>query len=430
MARDVRALSCPECGAPVELRGAGHALSVVCSRCLSVLDATHPGLEVLQRFESKTGRVRPRLPLGTRGLWKGAPHEVIGFQVRTIRVGGIDYSWGEYLLFNPWRGFRWLTEYDGHWNDVVVLKRLPEHLTIEGRPALRVDGETYRHFQSATAVTTFVLGEFPWRIRVGERAKAEDYVAPPRMISAEHTGDETTWSIGEYVPAREVEAAFSPKDRLRSPSGVFANQPSPYRGRASGAWKAFGALAAALLLLAFARLTMARQEAVFSGRFMYDHRADSAGAASAIVTEPFELRGRPSNVVVRTAADVSNSWLYVSYALIEERTGRALDFAREVSYYHGVDGGERWSEGSTSDRAVLPTVPSGRYYLRIEPEGPPARAPVFYSVRLQRDVPIVSHYLVAFLLLLAPPVIFAVQAASFETRRWAESDYAPDEEEE
>ena len=52
MARDVRALSCPECGAPVELRGAGHALSVVCSRCLSVLDATHPGLEVLQRFES------------------------------------------------------------------------------------------------------------------------------------------------------------------------------------------------------------------------------------------------------------------------------------------------------------------------------------------------------------------------------------------
>jgi len=35
--------------------------------------------------------------------------EVIGFQVRTIRVQGIDYSWGEYLLFNPYEGFRYLT---------------------------------------------------------------------------------------------------------------------------------------------------------------------------------------------------------------------------------------------------------------------------------------------------------------------------------
>ncbi len=30
---------------------------------------------------------------------------------------GVAYSWHEYVLFNPYKGFRYLTEYDGHWND-------------------------------------------------------------------------------------------------------------------------------------------------------------------------------------------------------------------------------------------------------------------------------------------------------------------------
>ena len=72
--------------------------------------------------------------------------------------------------------------------------------------------------------------------------------------------------------------------------------------------------------------------------------------------------------MVRSQATVDNSWIYLSMALINDESGVAYDFGREVSYYHGRDSDGSWSEGSTSDEAVLPSIPAGRYYLRIEPE--------------------------------------------------------------
>jgi hypothetical protein len=124
----VRTLACPSCGAAIALRAAGWTQTVACSACTAVLDAADPSLRVLRRAEERV-RVSPRLPLGARGTlpaWRGVPHEVIGFQLREIRVDDVPYTWGEYVLFNPYHGFRYLTEYDGHWSDVVALPMLVE----------------------------------------------------------------------------------------------------------------------------------------------------------------------------------------------------------------------------------------------------------------------------------------------------------------
>ena len=51
----------------------------------------------------------------------------------------------------------------------------------------------------------FVLGEFPWQIRVGDTTTGSDYVAPPLMLSAEVDADkEVTWSLGRYVGGDEI----------------------------------------------------------------------------------------------------------------------------------------------------------------------------------------------------------------------------------
>jgi len=121
----VKSLGCPNCGAPVVIRGFATTLSVVCGNCHSILDAKDPNLAVLQQFQAAE-RIQPLIPLGTRGKIRGDPYEAIGFQVRTITADGVDYSWAEYLLFNPYKGFRYLTEYHGHWNDVTMLRTLPE----------------------------------------------------------------------------------------------------------------------------------------------------------------------------------------------------------------------------------------------------------------------------------------------------------------
>jgi hypothetical protein len=143
------------------------------------------------------------------------------------------------------------------------------------------------------------------------------------------------------------------------------------------------------------------------------------------VTRPFELRGRTSNVEVETESDVDNSWIYLGFALIDADRGTARDFAREVSYYHGYDSDGSWSEGSSRDRVRIPAVPSGRYYLRVAPEGAAGASAARYTIRVRRDVPSIGYFFVALLLIALPPIASVVASWSFEQRRWQESDYAP-----
>ena len=126
-----------------------------------------PSLQILQKFEGKQ-RYQPKIPLGTRGKLPTGEYEAIGFQIRSIEVDGVTYAWAEYLLYNPYKGYRYLTEYNGHWNDIRTLRAIPVPTAKGSKPAVIYGRKTYTHFQTARAQTAFVMGEFPWQVRVGE----------------------------------------------------------------------------------------------------------------------------------------------------------------------------------------------------------------------------------------------------------------------
>jgi hypothetical protein len=417
----VKALNCPGCGAPLTIHGMAHTLTVVCPNCLSVLDAKDPNLQVLQQFEAQQ-RFQPLIPLGTRGKVGGDTYEVIGFQVRGIEVDGTVYTWAEYLLFNPFKGFRYLTEYQGHWNDVTVLRTMPEVSATGARPVAKYLGETYKHFQTAEAETKFVLGEFPWQVRVGEKVTAMDFVSPPRMLSSETTAEETTWSVGEYTPAARIWEAFTLPGKPPAPVGVFEDQPSPYKGGPKQVWLIFLILLVALFVMAQITSGIAAKQVVLQGN--YSFTPGNTGEPS-FVTPPFELKGRPCDVELSIRTDLSNNWAYLHFTLINSDTSEASDFGREVSYYSGSDSDGSWSEGGPTDDVLIPTVAAGHYYLRVEPEMDATAAPIHYSIELRRDVPAMSYFWIAALLLLIPPIFTTFRALKFESRRWAESDYAP-----
>lgn len=415
--KEPRALRCASCGAPIELRTGDHALNVACGACGSVLDAKDPSLKVLQRAAQAT-KVKPLIPIGARGTFRGAEYDVVGLQQRTIRVEGTAYSWREYLLFHPERGFRYLTEYDGHWNDVLPLRSLPKPGTQRGRPVVHLDGTTFKHFQKASAETTFALGEFPWEVRIGDKASVDDFVAPPRMLSSEKTAGETTWSVGEYTPGARIWEAFQLPGRPPRPRGVYANQPSPHAGTARQVWRTFLVLLAAFVTLGLARLILPHSEQV-----LRDHLAFVPSApAEEYVSNPFEVRGRTSNLAIGLDTDLDNRWAYYQIALIDQGTGAVREVGREVSYYHGVDGGESWSEGDRDEVVRIARVPAGTYVLHVLTEGD---QPVRTTLTVRRDTPVPSFWLLAFVALLAPMIFLGYRAYAFEQRRWAESDYAP-----
>jgi hypothetical protein len=417
-APQVKSLNCPGCGASLTVRSFGNAITVICSSCHSVLDAQDPKLKILQKFRVAANEDPPLIPLGVRGSIRGVVYEVIGFQRRTIHVEDIAYSWHEYVLFNPVKGFRYLTEYDGHWNDVSILRSLPE--LSAGGASLKYLGETYRHFQKADAATTFVLGEFPWQVRVGETVSVSDYVSPPRVISSEGTGKEVTWSMGEYVGGRDIWKAFKLQGDPPTPIGVYENQPSSLSADVRSVWVLMGVFLILLLSLAVGVYWMESDEQVFEQ--MFEFNTNAKGEAS-FVTNVFQLKGRTADVELTTKANVDNNWIYLNFALIDQDTGHAYNFGREISYYHGYDSDGSWTEGSTSNTVTVPSVPAGNYYLRIEPESDSDHGLIRYSVTVNRDVPQASFFGIAVLALLIPAGLITWRSLNFEHLRWAESDY-------
>ncbi len=173
-------------------------LAVGCGSCGTVVDAADKNYKILSQVARARNDIRtPRLPLGSKGVLDGKSVEVIGFLVRRTRIEGIAYDWAEYLLAAEHGTYRWLTEYNGHWNVVDVLSRPPASSGIIELDSVRHEGELFKHFATTPiAEVVQINGEFTWRVKYGETCRVVDYVAPPFLLSKEMTGNDLNWSLG------------------------------------------------------------------------------------------------------------------------------------------------------------------------------------------------------------------------------------------
>ncbi len=404
------------------MRGFGHTLSVTCGSCRSVLDTSKGDAAFVAKVQAKFP-VQPLIPLGTRGKFDGVQYEAIGFEQRYIIADGETFYWQEYVLFHPYKGFRYLIESTGHWTFVRPTEVLPGgmfHKSYEGR--------VYRPFQKAVARTGFVIGEFPWRVEIGESVTAIDFVSPPCVLSSESNAVETTWSEGRYITGAEVWQAFGLKDEPPKAVGVYANQPNPHEGKPATAFKLFAVFfAIALAALIFIGMTH-KSEPVYTGSFKFD--PTSQGDQSS-VSPVFELGGSHSTAVhVESRATVSQNWVYLQMALVNQATNESFDFGETLSFYSGVDEGESWSEGSSKQGTTVHRVPPGRYYLRIDPEREreageseaAASRVINYKVAVFQGATNYGLFFIVILLLLPPPLWAWLRYRSFENSRWRESD--------
>lgn len=408
-------LKCPQCGGPLEVKAPDQTQRVACPYCGSLLDATRDlaVLEALSRPE-----MQPAIPLGSKGRLGGVSWTVIGAMERSVTVEGVRYPWREYLLYEPRQGFRWLVEARGHWSFVEPLAA-GDVGDRHGQP--EYGEEKFSHFQSGTATVDHVLGEFYWAVARGDRTETDDYIVPPRMLSKEVAESEITWSLGTYTEPDAVWKAFQLEGSPPERHGVGPHQ--PWMG--TNPKQVFGRalLAVAALIVLYIAFSIAGSKTIHRESVAIPATATPGAPEAAVFAGPIFVPAT-SNLQVKVHAPVSNSWLYLEGALINEETGAIDEFDLEVSYYSGYDSDGSWSEGSTTEARYIPTVPPGRYTLRLEPQWESGRPPPSsYALTVTNRVPRFYHVFVAALALLAWPAGRLWRYFRFETERWSQSDH-------
>ena len=410
-APNLKSFNCTACGAPQTIRGLGQTSTFACCNCGAIIDISNEEYKILEKYLSGAGVKSPPIAFGTRGKFFDTQYEVIGYMVRVDSSGG--YPWEEFLLFNPYQGFAWLVNFNGHWNFVKTLTEQVER-TIGGVYFL---GKKFSHFLSDSATVQYVLGEFYWQIKFGDRVSTEDLISPPYILSSENDGQETVWSHGQYMTPEEVQQAFGMKDSFPEPEGIGASQPNPHTAGMRSMWKIAAAFFLVLMVLhALCSNSVSRK------LFALSYTAPTGRAAGPFVTDEFYVTEKVSNVEARISASVNNDWLFANVTLINTATQDDDEKGIDVSYYHGSDSDGAWSEGGLTGTALCSGVEPGSYKMTIETEVGDTINPVPFTLVVTQGVPYMTNLLAALFAIFIVPVLKTFRSMAFESKRWANSD--------
>jgi hypothetical protein len=415
----VERLRCPTCGGPIKLLVPGQSERATCPSCRAILDVDHGTLSAVGELDQR--RMDLTIPLGTQGTLCGENVIAVGMVERTTTDG---YSWSEYLLYAG-DGYRWLVEDNRHFTYVRDVS--PSDVSV-GIFGTSYKGKTFRRFQYSTAKVSYVIGELYWKARIGDRAQLEDYIRPPQMLSKEETGKELHWSLGTYVPARDVWKGLKLPNEPADTSEVGTCQPNPV---SLGYMGAIGGLLIAILIVLGIIFEGAAGKQVASIPLKLLAPGQVASPEETVVyTERFEVEST-TTLQVELDTNVSNSWVSVAAALIDEDTNEVRELYINAEQWSGVTEGESWSEGDSKNSEYLGKVAPGRYVMRFDAQwgrdsgamlGEPPTATVKVSVG-ERSI---GTWFLALLALAAPLVLAVIRKITFESRRWSNSNLSED----
>lgn len=452
---DVARLRCPTCGGPVPILVPEETERAACPSCSSLLDFEQGELRLLGQLNQ--GRVQPLVPLGQKGTLRGVEHLCIGLMERATIVDGVEYRWREYLLHTP-QGYRWLLEDNNHFTYVTTINAADVTPTTTGAD---YQGRSYRLFSSVQTVVRFVVGEFYWKVQLGETAHASDYIAPPFILSEERSANEAIWSQGEYVTGKEIWRAFGLPGSPPAPIEVAPAQPNPVRIGLPMAFAALGLVALAVVWFA-TRPAQTQPIVLVDGEvamppvpdpdmvtrggqtgvagidfdplagtpFARPTTTPPSGAYTApSFTPPFFVPETADGIEVIVQCDMGSGWLGVAAALIHQPSGMLHEVVLEHDDFHGLGASRSFMRQVVS--AKIGRLAPGRYLLRLDPRWARKRGSTGeYDVPAVRVALRTVHergagdgclFLTA-LLLFAPVPLAFMRRSAFEGRRWYNSN--------
>lgn len=411
----LREQKCLSCQKPVIRYLAGQANYIACSSCNCWMKITSNGsFQKMQRPPKNWFRKDDPLKPGVKMRFGETDYIVVSAAEKADK-NAQQFSWREYGLFHPEKGYLFLSEYDGHW---MKLQRTTTPENEKGRVRVH-KGRQFRLFQRSDSIVLTARGEFADNI-FDKQVRYSEYIDPPYFLSLESSGQNREWYLGEYMEPGEIMDALPGKTGiLPKRIGVGAIQPQR-RGYSQQTILHFSLILLGLLLLLELVFSMSAEgKTVVS---MNNAEADSVE----IVSPSFELTGLTSNLQFDYSSPVNNNWAEADIMLINETTGEMRGLTAGVEYYSGVDDGEAWSEGSSESDFFLSHVAPGKYHLNIKTShGNSGTGRNYFSLNVKHDVPVLSNFFLIAILIMLFPAINYMLARQFEKRRWENSDFSP-----
>ena len=238
--------ACPNCAASLQVSLAS-TKSLTCRSCNSIIDVSQ-GVAGQLSHALQTEPVAPLIALGSMGQLQGVMWQLVGFQHRMgYEVDDPDehFGWTEYLLYNKKRGFTFLVDSTEGWSLATPTTGAPT-LSSNGSTATYLSNKYDRKY-SYKAETTYVAGEFYWRVERGQKTNNTDFERGPVLLSREETPNEVTWSMGSKLSSDTVAQVFKLKDS--NFGGKNAQKNSDISPLSSAAGMSFGTIVILIVVL-------------------------------------------------------------------------------------------------------------------------------------------------------------------------------------
>jgi hypothetical protein len=365
-----RDIHCAGCGAGLTVKDERSQL-VVCEYCGSHMDASQEQKTVLGKGPEQKWEFP--LKIGDSFRHKGARFEIIARQA-FIEDGDYSEVTREYLLYNPRRGTLYLSEYGGNYDlswDTHVMPTVSPFQLSRGSAMETHDGKKWVTLEAGEYELAYVDGALPWIAKTGDRTRYVEFAdkgGTNERYDVSWTANEVEYSTGISLTLDMVRQATGKPElgqgvvRKKSENVVQTRR-----------WYMILILFSLIVLVFNGIMAL---YCLVSGKQVLEQSFSAQQLTDEVLSEPFTVGSDGSVIMVEAqASSLDNAWMALDLALVKNQETVVHVFDEDIQYYHGVEGGESWSEGSHEESTYIEVPEAGEYRLLLHAVSAPGETP-------------------------------------------------------
>ena len=352
-------IHCSSCGAGLSVKDE-HTEMVVCDYCGSHLQVTSVEQKVLAK--GPADKQTFPLQLGDSFRYKSHRYEIIA-RMAFIEDEDLSEMTRQYLLYNPRVGTCWLDEYGGHYSVSQATHVMPESDPFEktrGQILTTHDGRQWVAEETGQYQLHYVDGALPWIAEIGDRVTYVDFAESSgsgNQYEAQRTENEMEYSCGQSLDIELVRRATGKPELGKT--GVVRDLVDAAVKRKFYKTVISAAIVSVVINLVLLLFTFSTGKQVLNRQF------NAAALSDEVLSEPFSVNSNIIKIISRARPELNNEWMALNVAIVSDEEKALHVFDEDISYYHGYEGGENWSEGSQGQSTYIQVPRPGSYRLLV-----------------------------------------------------------------